>query len=95
MMFRLSGHLVTARDFANRDAVFGLSVFRHQLIQNPANVGSGLLQTDRNLIGRQRLVRQVDDGFDDRGLLWLLWCGFLLWPFGLEGRLYFAWFHSI
>jgi len=25
----------------------------------------------------------------------LLWRGFLLWPFGFEGSLYFAWFHSI
>ena len=66
MVLRLGGHLVAAGNFADGDAVPGLVEFRDQLLEQVFDALRGLLQGGGDLRQRQRLLGDIDDGFEDR-----------------------------
>ena len=65
-MLRLGGHLKASRHFPDGDAVAGLFEFGDELFERPANPFWGLLEHSRHLRHRERLLGDVDHGFDDR-----------------------------
>ena len=88
-MLRFGGHLVAAGDFANDQSVPGLRVLRHQLIQQPFDLVDRLLQRGGHLLRRKRLVRDVDNRFQDGLEMRLLLSG--------NGRTFFSkyFFHGL
>ncbi len=96
-MLRLGGHLVSSRDFANAQAVFGLLVFGDQSVEELFHLVDWLRDGGRNLLERQRLVCDVDDGFESRHELL---CerdvfNFDLFRSSLLRLLYFEFFHLL
>ncbi len=69
MMLRLGGHFVSAGHFANGQPMFGLVVFGGQLFEHLPDSRRRLLQSRRDLIGRQRLVGHVNHRLHHRSQL--------------------------
>src|ERR1022692_3895099 len=62
MVLRLGGHLVAAGHLAHGDAMFGLVVLRHQLIEERLHALAGLVESRGYLSQRERLLGDIHDG---------------------------------
>ena len=65
VMLRLGGHLVSAGQFANGQSVLGTLVFGYQLVEKPPDQLHRFPHRTGHLDGRERLVRHVDNSFQD------------------------------
>ena len=66
MVLGLRGHLVAAGDFFDRQAVMRFVELVDQFVEQTLDVLEWLLNSVGDLLCRERLVRDVDDGFEDR-----------------------------